>query len=120
MANEKNIRLDYHLRFNARNPMHVKAARVLASVGKRYKSSFIALAVLHYMQAHPYGIDTQELLKLYRQTDRRYVPKTPIVENLKKAGAHTLPEAPAQVRDSHDQDETNDAIDKAMDFYDVL
>ena len=55
MVKEK---LEYHLKLNGRNPTHVKAAQVLASVEKRYKSSFIALAIEYYMHQHPYGVNT--------------------------------------------------------------
>lgn len=113
------VKLDYHLKFNGRNPSHVKAARVLATVEKRYKSSFIALAIEHYLKAHPYGVSTQELMGIYRQSDRRYKPKVPISENLQKAGERALSEASVQLRDSHGHDETGNAIDKAMDFYDI-
>ncbi|MCL2579439.1 MAG: hypothetical protein FWE32_05345 [Oscillospiraceae bacterium] len=41
MSNEQSVQFDYHLRLNQRNLSHVKAAQVLASVEKRYKSSFI-------------------------------------------------------------------------------
>jgi len=113
MATEK---LEFHLRLNKRNPGHVKAAQVLATVENRYKSSFIALAILHYMGTHPYGIDTRALMDVYRQSERGYKPKVPISENIQKAGERQLSEAPTQ---SSDKTESDSVIDKAMDFYDI-
>ena len=55
MAKEKSARLEFHLKFNGRNPRHVSSARALASVDKQYKSSFIALAIEYYMKTHPMG-----------------------------------------------------------------
>jgi len=112
MAKESGAQFDYHLRLNERNPRHVKAAQVLASVEKRYKSSFIALAIEYYMHQHPYGVNTKDLLDIYRQSERGYKPKTSISENLQKVGEPPLAEAPSKT-------ETNNAIDKAMDFYDI-
>jgi len=54
----------------------------------------------------------EDLLDVYRQSERGYKPKTPISENLKKAGGPPLAEAPSKT-------ETNSAIDKAMDFYNI-
>ena len=47
MTKRTGARLEYHLKFNGRNPGHVSAALALASVDKQYKSSFIALAIGH-------------------------------------------------------------------------
>jgi len=113
MAKEK---LEFHLRLNKRNPGHVKAAQVLATVESRYKSSFIALAILHYMDAHPYGISSRDLLDVYRQSERGYKPKVPISENMRKAAERQLAEAPTQPSDKTGSDSV---IDKAMDFYDI-
>lgn len=120
MAKEKNARLEYHLKFNARNPRHVSSARALASVDKQYKSSFIALAIEHYMKTHPMGISLEELLDVYRQSERTYQPKVPIVENLRNGRGRPLPEAPpAAAKDAGEDAETSSAIDKAMNYYDV-
>ena len=119
MAKDKNVRLEYHLLFNERNPRHVRSAQALTSVDKRYKSSFIALAIEHYMQTHPMGISLDELMKMYRQSERTYQPKVPIAANLAKAGNRTVSTAPPETAEPADAAETSSAIDKAMDFYDV-
>lgn len=120
MAKEKNVRLEYHLKFNGRNPRHVNSARALASVDKQYKSSFIALAIEHYMKAHPMGISLEELLDMYRQSERTYRPKAPIAENLQNGRGRPLPEAsPAAVEAVGEDAETTSVIDKAMNFYDI-
>ncbi len=121
MTKETGARLEYHLKFNRRNPGHVSAAKALASVDKQYKSSFIALAIGHYMETHPMGISIDELLFMYRQTARSYQPKVPITENLKSARPRPSPVAPPLIsaRDDPEKTETAGAIDKAMDFYDV-
>jgi len=119
MAKENSARMEYHLKLNKRNPRHVDAALVLASVDKRYKSSFIALAIEHYMLTHPYGISLEELLDMYRQSGRSYQPKTPIAANLENAAQRTatanLPAAAAP----HDKAETSSAINKALDLYGI-
>jgi hypothetical protein len=121
MAKERPARLEYHLKFNGRNPGHVSAAMVLASVDKQYKSSFIALAIGYYMESHPMGISIEELLSMYRQTERGYLPKTPIAENLQNGRPRSSPMAPPPIpaRDTQEDAGTGGAIDKAMDFYDV-
>ncbi len=121
MAKEQNPRLEYHLKFNGRNPGHVSAALALASVDKQYKSSFVALAIGHYMETHPMGISIDELLSMYRQTARSYQPKAPITENLKSARPRPSTVAPPLItaRENPEDTETGGAIDKAMDFYDV-
>lgn len=134
MAKDKKVRLEYHLKLNARNPRHVKSALALASVDKQYKSSFIALAIEHYMKTHPMGISFEEVLDMYRQSDRTYAPKTPIAANLQNGGrtaleiaeslqngsVRHLPEAPP-IPDikAKENAETSSAIDKAMNFYDI-
>ena len=118
MAKEKNIRLEYHLKLNGRNPRHIKAALALSSVDNRYKSSFIALAIEHYMQTHPFGISLEDLMGMYRQSDRTYQPKIPIVENLPKPGEGRQLTVPPDTEDSGGT-ATSSAIDKAMDFYGV-
>jgi len=123
MAKEKSIRLEYHLKFNGRNPRHVKSALALVSVEKRYKSSFIALAIEQYMRTHPMGISIEELLGMYRQSERSYTPKAPITDNLQKihlneSRVKTLPGvSPLAAGSDKDDAETRNAIDKAMDFY---
>jgi len=117
MLKDKIVRLEYHLKFNRRNPSHVNSARVLASVEKQYKSSFIALAIKHYMKTHPMGISLEELMSIYRQSDRSYQPKTPITENLKHAHVQRPAAAPAPAVENNDKTETSSAIDKAMDLY---
>ena len=121
MPKEKSVRLEYHLKFNGRNPGHVSAAKALASVDKQYKSSFIALAIGHYMETHPMGISIDGLLSMYRQTERSYLPKTPIAQNLQNARPRPSPVSPPPiaVRDHQEDADTGGAIDKAMDFYDV-
>ena len=118
MAREKDLRLECHVKFNGRNPRHVRSALALASVNNRYKSSFIALAIEHYMEAHPLGIDLEELLNMYRQSERSYRPKAPISENLKNAHGQRRVAAPSDERPSEDAG-TSDAINKAMDFYEI-
>lgn len=112
------IKLEYHLKFNARNPRHLRSAAVIASVDKRYKSSFIALAVEQYMQTHPMGINHAELMELYRQTDRSYQPKATIFENIQKAKIESSTPSEKAV-DVYHKNEATAAIDKAMDFYDI-
>lgn len=123
MAKDEKVRLEYHLKLNGRNPRHVNAARALASVDKQYKSSFIALAIEYYMSAHPMGISLEELLDIYRQSDRTYQPKAPIADNLQNAqGARDRPPAeapPVRKTDIREDKETSSAIDKAMDLYDI-
>lgn len=120
MAKEKSTRLEFHLKFNGRNPRHVSSARALASVDKQYKSSFIALAIEYYMKTHPMGISFEELMDMYRQSERTYSPKTPIAENLQNGSVRHLPEAPPIVPAVENEDaETSSAIDKAMSYYDI-
>ena len=118
MAKEKEIRLEYHLKFNGRNPRHMKSALVLATVEKKYKSSFIALVIEHYMKTNPFGISVEDLLGIYRQSDRSYQPKAAISENLKNA--FVPPIFTSSIEDTHDKNGTGSAIDKAMDFYNIL
>jgi hypothetical protein len=117
MAKENRVPVEYHLKFNERNPRHINSALALASVNRRYKSSFIALAIEYYMQTHPLGISQTELLDMYRQSDRTYQPKTPISANLTKTSKR--PAAVPVTEGAHDDAATSNAIDKAMDFYDV-
>jgi hypothetical protein len=119
LAKDKNVRLECHVRFNRRNPRHVEAATALASVDKQYKSSFIALAIEHYMETHPMGISQVELLDMYRQSERTYQPKSPIAANLTKAVKRTVSSAPPATAKPADDAETSSAIDKAMEFYNV-
>lgn len=136
MAKEKVMRLEYHLKFNERNPRHVNSARALASVDKQYKSSFIALAIEHYMKTHPMGISLVELMDMYRQSVRTYMPKVPIKDNLqncdgrvepdrvdttRNGGVRHLSEAPPIVPEKKvaEDAETSSAIDKAMNYYDI-
>ena len=120
MAKEKNPRLEFHLKFNRRNPRHMKAALALASVDRQYKSSFIALAIDQYMQSHPMGISLEELFDMYRQSERSYQPKIPINENLKKIQEEALSENPHTLEDNTGKhSESTNAIDKAMDYYDI-
>jgi len=135
MAKEKSTRLEFHLKFNGRNPRHVSSARALASVDKQYKSSFIALAIEYYMKTHPMGISFEELMDMYRQSERTYTPKTPIAENLQNGRGRSaleasenqngsvrhLTEAPPIQPDRNpgEDAETSSAIDKAMNYYDI-
>ena len=119
MSKEKGVNPEYHLKFNRRNPRHMKSALALASVDKQYKSSFIALAIEHYMKTHPLGISLEELMDMYRQSERSYQPKTPIASNLKNTLRRPAAADSPPVGESHDEAETSSAIDKAMDFYDI-
>ena len=120
MGKEKSVRLEFHLKFNGRNPRHLDAAQALATVGRQYKSSFIALTIEHYMKTHPMGVSLAELLEIYRQTERSYLPKSPITENLLNSRASALQtDSPSASEDVAQSSETSSAIDKAMDFYDI-
>ena len=116
---KKQANLEYHLKLNRKNPRHVRSAEVLASVDKRYKSSFIALAIEQYMEHHPMGISVDELIKMYRGADRSYTPKVPIQRNLEagKPQADTAIQEGAQA--AQEDAATGEAIDKAMSFYDI-
>jgi hypothetical protein len=122
MAKENGVRLECHIKFNGRNPRHVCSAQALATVDNKYKTSFIALAIEHYMDAHPAGISLSELLSMYRQTERSYQPKIMIAENMQSGRAQSpLATVSPTAAEGHREDsETSGAIDKAMDFYDVL
>ncbi len=120
MPKGKEIRLECHIKFNGRNPRHVEAARALASVENKYKTSFIALAIEHYMDAHPLGISLDELMTVYRKSERAYRPKATIAENRQKPRCKSPTATPAPMSDAEPEDaEAGGAIDKAMDFYDV-
>ena len=120
MSKEKNIRLEYHLKFNGRNPRHVNSALALASVDKQYKSSFIALAIEQYMQTHPMGVSLEELFDMYRQSERSYQPKNTISANMKNIKREPLPGNSSATEDkAGERSETTIAIAKAMDYYDI-
>jgi hypothetical protein len=120
MPKEKAVRLECHIKFNGRNQRHVSSARALASVDQKYKTSFIALAIENYMKTHPMGISIDELLAMYRQSDRSYMPKATITET-RHNGRSQLPSAspPNRLEAAQEDAEAGGAIDKAMDFYDV-
>ncbi len=120
MPEGKTLRLECHIKFNGRNIRHVEAARALASVENKYKTSFIALAIEQYMDAHPLGISLDELMAVYRKSERAYRPKATIAENRQKPRCKPPAVAPASMPTAEPEDaEAGGAIDKAMDFYDV-
>ena len=120
MPKEKAVRLECHIKFNGRNQRHVSAARALASVDNKYKTSFIALAIEHYMNTHPMGISLDELMAMYRQSDRTYRPKATISETKHNGRSRSPVTSPPKSTEATREDsETGGVIDKAMDFYDV-
>jgi hypothetical protein len=71
------------------------------------------------MRTHPLGINLEDLMDMYRQSDRSYQPKAPIAENVKNIPQRPAPSDSSPAADALDESEGNSAIDKAMDFYDV-
>jgi len=120
MGGKPKKQLDVHVRFNSRNPRHVQAAEILATVPTKYKTAFLTVAIESYMASrYPPGINMDELVAVQKQTDRSFQPKSPIQENLKRtparASAHAAPQPEAKGSPGKPEyDNVINAIDKAM------
>lgn len=112
--------LDIHVRFNGRNPRHVQAAEILATVPTKYKTAFLTVAIESYMASrYPPGVNMDDLVAVQKETDRSFQPKAPIQENLKRAparaSAHAAPPPEAKGSPGKPEDDNViNAIDKAM------
>jgi len=115
------VQTNYHIRFNPKNDSHLAAAAFFASVRGKYKIAFIVAAIEAYRKAHPYGVDYVELEAIQKRTWRSFMPKVPILDNLKRrkeaepVRAAPAPEIPVTKEDAG----TGEAIDKAISYYGI-
>ncbi len=118
---EKDVQTNYHIRFNAKNDMHMAAASLLASVRGKYRIAFIAAAIEAYRKAHPHGVDYAELEEIQKRTWRSFMPKVPILENLRRR-REEKPATPAPSQDIPAKGEdarATEAIEKALSHYGI-
>ena len=120
----KEVQTSYHVRFNPKNNLHMAAALFLALVRGKYKTAFVVAAIDAYRKLHPYGVDYKELEEIQKRTWRPFKPKSPIVENLERR-AQLEPVMAVTTPDTLDSGtgenaRVNDAIDQAMDHYEII
>lgn len=118
---EKDIQTNYHIRFNAKNRMHMAAASLLGAVRAKYRIAFIAAAIEAYRKAHPDGVDYAELEEIQKRTWRSFMPKVPVLENLRRGREKqpAQPEPPQGVHSAGEDARATEAIDKAMSHYGI-
>lgn len=100
-----------HLRFNPRNPHHRQAAEYLSIIRGKYKTAFIAAALVSYLEQHPYGPDYRQLEKIRLASYRGFLPKKPIRENLPARPKEPPPVAPTVPMDRQGDDQLDHVID---------
>ena len=118
---EKDVQTNYHIRFNAKNDLHMAAAAFIASVKPKYRIAFVAAAIGAYRKAHPHGVDYAELEAIQKRTWRSFMPKVPILENLRRRREEkpAKPEPSQDVPATGEDARTTEAIDKALSHYGI-
>lgn len=122
MNSLKTSATDLHLRFNPKNRRHREASDFINTVKSKQKTALLTACTEAYRKLHPHGIDYKELEAIQKETWSGFMPKVPILENLRNKPAPTVldsqsPSVPMERR--HFSSAVDRAIDQANDFYDL-
>lgn len=116
---------DLHLRFNHENRRHREAAAFIGMVKPKQKTALITAAIESYRAAHPHGVDYKELETIQKESWTGFLPKTPILENLKKRPKPAVQDVRPSVPPSpppacqSENGSVNKAMDDTLAFYDL-
>jgi hypothetical protein len=118
---EKDVQTNYHIRFNAKNDLHMAAASLFASVKPKYRIAFLTAAVEAYRKEHPHGVDYAELDEIQKRSWRSFIPKVPILENLRRRRKENpaKPESSQAIPATGENALAIEAIDKAISHYGI-